>query len=144
MKKTKFSSLVKIKKNKLEEIERQILDVQHRKQKVEKEITAVHQKIEDFHLPQEGAFSTFQLSKENLSILLIELDSLKQRLEVRIEQIKGLQELYKEADIELEKFMTLHSQVLEIQKLELEKLESKEMDEIANILNLSKKSKEKV
>jgi len=144
MKKTKFSSLVKIKKNKLEEIERQILDVQHRKQKVEKEITTVHQKIEDFHLPQEGAFSTFQLSKENLSILLIELDSLKQRLQVRIEQIKGLQELYKEADIELEKFMILHSQELEIQKLELEKLESKEMDEIANILNLSKKSKEKV
>jgi len=142
MKKSKFSSLVKIKRSKLQEIERELIDVQNRKKKVESQIDVARDKIKSFNTPKDGKIASFQLSKENFSLMIEELEELKQRLEIRKKQIRALKQLYKEADMELEKFLALEDE--EVQKmLDLAKrLESKEMDEIANILNLRNRLKE--
>jgi flagellar biosynthesis chaperone FliJ len=144
MKKSKFSSLVKIKRSKLQEIERELIDVQNRKKKVESQIALTREKIKSFNTPKDGKIASFQLSKENFSLMIEELEELKQRLEIRKKQISSLRQLYKEADMELEKFLALEDE--EVQKmLDLAKrLESKEMDEIANILNLRNRLKEEV
>jgi len=141
MKKSKFSSLVKIKRGKLQEIERELIDVQNRKKKIESQIDMIQDKIKSFNTPNSGQIAAFQLSKENFSLMIEELEELKQRLEIRKKQISSLKHLYKEADMELEKFLALEDE--EVQKMLniAKRLESKEMDEIANILNLRNRLK---
>ncbi|RUM67961.1 MAG: hypothetical protein DSZ06_00150 [Sulfurospirillum sp.] len=139
MKTTKFSSLVLIKKEKLDEIERQIIDVQSRKRGLEKKIEKKKEEIRKFEFPDKGSMSQYQLSKEQFSLQMKTLEDLKASYDLRLKQLDGLKELYKEANIEHEKFLALEEEeIKKANKLKIY-LESKEMDEVANILTQMKK-----
>jgi chromosome segregation ATPase len=133
--KTKYTQIVKLKKRALDEIERELIDVRGRKREIERKIEDIDKKISNLEIPKSGKFAQVKLKNELFQNLMREKEALKEKLEIRLKQIEGLKELYKEANVEYEKI--LHLDKTEVEK-ELKKLrynERKELDEIANILH---------
>jgi len=142
--KTRFSDILKIKKQKLDEIERQLQDVQHRKKILKEQILGVDAEIVALKIPQEGNFAKMQLSREAFDRLRQDKEELLERLTLRENQLVGLKELYQEAMIEYEKMVYLNNEeIKKVLKLRAQE-ESKALDEIANILFVNKKEKEEV
>ncbi len=139
--KTRFSDILKIRKEKLSEIERELLDVRNRKRKIEEEITKVDAKIKVFKQPQIGDFSLMQVARDALTMLRQQKEDLVQKHLLRERQIEGLKGLYQEANIEYEKIAYLNEEAIKkvLKQRQLE--ESKALDEIANILFVNKKEK---
>jgi flagellar biosynthesis chaperone FliJ len=141
---SKYKEIVKVKKQKVREIENQLLDVRSRKITIEKKIKENDLLIVEFKQPSKGDFSQLQYSHHSFSMILLKKEELREKLELRIKQIEGLELLYKEANIEYEKMLHLHEEELD-KMLQLQKMqESKDMDEIANILFVNKRKKEQM
>ena len=139
--KTRFADLLKVKKQKLDEVERQLLDVQNRKKRLTYEIVQVDHDIAILELPKSGDFGLMQASREGFLALVFEKELLVEKLALREQQIVGLKSLYKEVSIEYEKIAYLDNEEIqkEIKRLKIE--EAKDLDEIANILFVNKKEK---
>ncbi|MCH9812504.1 MAG: flagellar export protein FliJ [Epsilonproteobacteria bacterium] len=131
---TKFSQLLKVKQQKVDEIEVEMLDIQNQKKSLLLKIEHLDKDISEISKPVSGHFSQLNLSYTVLSNLSEQKERYNEEVTHIDKQIMGLQELYKEANIEFEKVKYLDDQ--EIQKiLHLMKVEEKkEMDEIANLL----------
>ncbi len=132
--KTRFTQLLKVKKQKLQEVENQLLDVREKKSRIKREIAKLDQQIKDLEIPKGGDFSLLQLQRNSFEMLLQKEQELKERLEVRKRQIIELKKLYKESNIEYEKVLYLHEDEIKRELEEIKVKESKQMDEIANIL----------
>ncbi len=132
--KTKYSDITKIKKQKLREVELELIDIQNRKRKLELQIDEVDKKIKEIKVPESGTMADLKYSHQELELMMREKERLQERLMVRIRQIEGLEVLYKESNIDYEKILYLHKEEIKKEQQKLEKLESKELDEIANIL----------
>ncbi len=141
---TRYSDILKIKKQKLSEIERELLDVQNRKNALEAKITAVDEEISDLKQPQSGDFTAMQVSRETFLHLMKQKEDLQQKLALRLRQIAGLKELYQEANIDYEKIAYLHNESIKEALLRIKKEENKALDEIANILFVNQQEKEEV
>ena len=133
--KTKYSQIVKIKKNEVEKIERNIQKINASIEELNQKIASLKENLSSFSLPQSGNFSIFQ----ELATLKKALNDEIQRFENQLLVLKGrkqeLLEELKKANIEYEKMNYLHTQ--EIKKMLKEKhiKESQLMDEIAIMLN---------
>ncbi len=132
--KTKFSKLVKVKKQKINEIESELLDVTNQKQKMYIHIQETRKEIAEFKKPSSGNFSELNLSYSNLANLSNQKKSYEDKILMFEKQLDGLKELYKEANIEYEKIKHLEDLEIKKQLFELKRKESKDMDEIANLL----------
>ncbi len=132
--KTTFSNPLKIKKEIVKEIERELINKRQSRENLLKEIETIDNKISNFKFPTEGSISLLQLSKESFALFNEQKDKLKYNL-VKIEQnINTLNIQYKEANIEYEKILYLHKEEIRRFKKELKLKEDKMMDEVANIL----------
>ena len=139
--KTKFDSIVKIKKNEVEKIERNI-------QKINSSIAMLNHKIEElknrlssFSYPHSGNFSQFNQYKIMQNTLIEEIVGFENQVKILEGRKKDLLEEYKKANIEYEKMKYLQTE--EIKKI-LKKLKQKEqieMDEIAILLRHKNESK---
>ena len=142
--KTRFTDILKVKKQKLFEVERELLDVRNRKKRLELKIEQLDTEVASFKSPESGDFGTLQMSRHSFLYLIQQKEVLIEKLNIRIKQIVGLEELYKEANIDYEKIAYLD----EIEhKKEMKRIadeESKELDEIANILFVNKREKVEV
>jgi len=141
MKSTRFSDILKVKKQKLSEVERELLDVRNRKKRVELKIAQVDDEIADLKSPQSGDFSAIEQYRESFLYLVKEKEDLTEKLAIRIKQLEGLQRLYEEANIDYEKIAYMDTQELKKEKKRVADEESKELDEIANILFVNKQKK---
>ncbi len=144
MKQTRFTDILKVKKQKLSEVERELQDVRNRKKRLELKIKQVDSEVKALKSPQNGDFGTLQMARQAFLAMIGEKELLTQKLETRIKQIEGLEMLYKEVNIDYEKIAYLDK--LEIKK-EMKRIadeESKELDEIANILFVNKREKVEV
>ena len=132
--KTKFSELVKLKKQKVSEIERSLADQRFEKQKLVSQIAEILTQIQNFTLPKSGDISTFQMATLQKNYLFKEKEHKENMIKYFDQEIERLNILYKEANIEYEKIKHLHQ--LEEQKMIDARLreEAKEMDEIAGQL----------
>ena len=139
--KTRFADLLKVKKQKMTEVERQLLDVQNRKKRLEYEIQTVNQNIAILKLPQSGDFGLMQMSREGFLSLVHQKEQLDEKLSVREKQLVGLKVLYQEVTIEYEKIAYLDDIEIQNEIKRLHKEESKALDEIANILFVNKQEK---
>ena len=138
---TKFSQLLKVKMRRVDEIEGEILDAQNKKRKAELKIIEIEDEIQELKVPKSGEFSQISISSFFLTNLSNQKSFFKQELSSTQMQIEGLNELYKEANIEYEKVKYLDD--LEKQKYikELKIKESKDMDEVGNLLFAKKNLK---
>ena len=141
MKARRFKDLLKVKKQALLDVERQIEDVRVRILRLRKESLDIDSKISSLQKPQEGDFGAFQLAQRGLLLLIGEKDTIHEQVIFREEQLEGLNRLYQEVNIEHEKILHLDKQEQEEIALEMAKEESKEMDEIANILFANRQKK---
>ena len=132
--KTKFDSIVKIKKNEIEKIERNIQKINSSINMLKEKIEDLNKKLSSFSFPKHGSFSEFNQYKMLENALIEEINNLKNQITILENRKKEILEEYKKAHIEYEKMKYLQSE--EIKKI-LKKQKQKEqidMDEIAILL----------
>ncbi len=137
--KTKFSEILKVKKQRVSEIEQQLAAKRAQKEMLLAQVAEVLSKIKDFSFPKEGDFRSFRSAQYGLEYLSKEKEQKENMIKYFDQEIENLNILYKEANIEYEKIKHLHE--LE-EKMILQKLlkeENKQMDEIANQLFLRRR-----
>ncbi len=134
--KTKFSEILKVKKQKVSELEQQLAAKRAQKELLLVQLAEVLSKIEDFSFPKEGDFSGFKSAQYGLEYLSKEKEHKENMIKYFDQELENLNILYKEANIEYEKIKHLHELEEKMILQELLKKESKEMDEIANQLFL--------
>ncbi|WP_024787475.1 MULTISPECIES: flagellar FliJ family protein [unclassified Lebetimonas] len=139
--KTKFSSVVKIKKQVVQKLEKDV-------QKINFSITKLNKKIENLQnilfsltLPENGNFSLFSQIKSQQHLLRGEMEKLKNQIIVLENRKNELMNELKKANIEYEKMKYLENEEIKkiLKKAKLK--EAKEMDEIAILLRKKNESK---
>ncbi len=140
--KTKFSEILKLKKEKISEVERSILEERNKKFVLLEKNKNLELEILKIDQPLEGTFSQIQLSKFHATTFRRAINQNIHAITFIDKKIIDLNQLYKDRKIDFEKINYLHNEEIIKYKKAVALQESKDLDEIANILFL-KKSKEK-
>ena len=139
--KTKFSQILKVKQRRVDEIENELMDVRFQKRKTLTKIEEIVKEIAGLKTPQSGSFAEINISHTYLKSLSNQKKSKEEEIIQLDQQIEGIKELYKEANIEFEKVKYLEDLEIEKKLQEIKVQEAKDMDEIANLLHAQKKNK---
>ncbi len=134
MKKTQFTDILKIKKNKIKEIEQKIQKVRFGIAKNKERIQEIEEDILNIEYPISGYFSVLQQYNLAMNNMKSDIYNLENQIEQANNIIAQLQEELKLANLEFEKFKFLNDEVLEKEAKRLKKLEENRLDEIATIL----------
>jgi flagellar biosynthesis chaperone FliJ len=129
--KTQYTSLVKLKKDRLDMMEKAVQSCHHTIFQIQQKIKTATEELRAMALPQKGDFSLYRQIQLLKQRVLDEISFNKHNLAAAENAlIKAMQQL-KTANIEYEKFMYLET--TEIEKiLKAEKIkDAKELDEIA-------------
>jgi len=132
--KTKFSDILKIKKQTVEKIERNIQKINASIQMLQNKINSLNNDLSSFSFPHDGDFRQFQQVKLMQENLINEIKNFENQIKILENRKNELMEELKKANIEYEKIKYLHE--LEIQKIlkKRKQKENQEMDEIAILL----------
>ena len=134
MKKTQFTDILKIKKNKIKEIEQKIQKVRFGIAKNKERIQEIEEDILNIEYPISGYFSVLQQYNLAMNNMKSDIYNLENQIEQANNIIAQLQEELKLANLEFEKFKFLNDEVLEKEAKRLKKLEENRLDEVATIL----------
>ena len=134
MKKTQFTDILKIKKNKIKEIEQKIQKVRFGIAKNQERIKEIEEDILNIEYPISGYFSVLQQYNLAMNNMKSDIYNLENQIEQANNIIAQLQEELKLANLEFEKFKFLNDEVLEKEAKRLKKLEENRLDEVATIL----------
>lgn len=131
---TKFSQILKVKKQIVDECERELLDIRNVKKNKLLQVQDLKIQIKNTQKPKNGSFLQLNMVYLNLRILSNQKKEFENDIISLDNQIEGLKELYKVANIEFEKIKYLDIQeikrIIKLQDMQ----EKKDMDEISNIL----------
>ncbi len=136
--KSKFSEILKIKKEKISEVERSILEEQNKKSSLIQKNRDLKAEISNIDQPLSGNFSQIQLVKFHVTNFRSAIEHNIAKINLIEEKIVSLNKLYRERKIDFEKINYLHKEELAKHAKDLAIRESKDLDEIANILFLKK------
>ncbi len=139
--KTKFDTIVKVKKQKLDEVNRKIGKLDAQIYQIELMIDEIQKNIDNFRHPNKGEFAIFRQFRDLVEKYFRELSFNKEKLKALKNQKKIVIEELKEANMELEKMKFLQGEEIKKQILRLKKIENKQMDEIASMLFANKGDK---
>lgn len=129
--KTKFTTVVKLRQNKLDEIELALNKARAYEITLKSQLERTRMLLASKPFPKSGDFASLQIALSSQALLTKQIDELKQKITQIAKQILNLQNAHKTAYIELEKVKYLeNSQIKEILK-ERAKIASKNLDEIA-------------
>lgn len=129
--KTKFTPVVKLRQNKLDEIELALNKARAYESTLKSQLECTRMLLASKPFPKSGDFASLQIALSSQALLTKQIDELKQKIAQIAKQILNLQNAHKTAYIELEKVKYLeNSQIKEILK-ERAKIASKNLDEIA-------------
>lgn len=129
--KTKFTPVVKLRQNKLDEIELALNKARAYESTLKSQLERTRMLLASKPFPKSGDFASLQIALSSQALLTKQIDELKQKITQIAKQILNLQNAHKTAYIELEKVKYLeNSQIKEILK-ERAKIASKILDEIA-------------
>ena len=137
--KSKFSKIAKIRKQKREVIERELLRSQNKEKMLSHKIASLYEEIISIKMPQNGAVSLLSLVGEQKKILNRDKKQYEQELQLATVATQKLQVEYQKAHIEYEKIKYLEEQELQamIDKMKLQ--EQLYLDEISTMLFANKK-----
>ncbi len=135
--KTKFDDLVKLRKNEIEKIERNIRKINSSIKMLKEKEASLKKELLSFSLPKSGTFSEINQLKQMQYLLQNEIENINSQIDVLNSRKKELLEELKKANIEYEKMKYLQNKEIKkkIRKLQLK--EAREMDEIAILLRNS-------
>ena len=129
--KTKFTPVVKLRQNKLDEIELALNKARAYEITLKSQLERTRMLLASKPFPKSGDFASLQIALSSQALLTKQIDELKQKITQIAKQILNLQNAHKTAYIELEKVKYLeNSQIKEILN-ERAKIASKNLDEIA-------------
>ncbi len=132
---TQFTQLIKIEKNKLQNIEKEIERERAKIANYQKEIEKIEEDILNIDYPTHGTFSMlqqFNIAMHNMKNEIHKREGLIDASNRRIEQLRNDMVLVQR---EIEKFQYLENEILKKRAEEEKRREAKEMDEIAVLLH---------
>jgi len=139
--KTKFDSVVKLKKQNVDKIQNDI-------QKINKAILELSEKTEELRssllrltIPKSGLFSKITQINTQKSFIRNEIKNLQNQIQILASRKKELFNELKSAKIEYEKMKYLQGEEIKKKLKELKLKESREMDEIAILLRNQNESR---
>jgi len=132
--KTKFDSLVKLKKLKVDEKEREITKINNQIAKAYEELKKIQEEINNFEYPKEGNFSLITQFKLMQNALFNQLKEKQNQINFLENQKNILTQQLKELNLEYEKMKYLQGEEIKKYLQKLKQKEAKELDEIALML----------
>ena len=136
---SKFSPIVKIKEQKLKDVESSLAKARSEVNKAKQELELIIDQIKDLKVPQKGSISLLQLSHESLQSLQEQKRQKELFLSLCKQRVQEVLVEYKEANIEYEKMTHLHDVEIAKKLKHIKLLEQKELDEMSVVLyNLKK------
>lgn len=136
--KTKFDSIVKIKKNELKKIEKDLIKVNNAIKLISNKIRELQIKFNAFSIPDKGSFKEIYQIKSMQSAIRDEIENYKSQLNMLNERKDLLSAKYKDANIDYEKMKYLQTEEIKKQLKKQKQKENIQMDEIAIMLNKKK------
>jgi flagellar export protein FliJ len=132
--KTKYDSIVKIKKESVSKIERDIQKINNAILKIAEKIEDLKESLFKFSFPSSGTFSKIQQAKIAQNALKEEIKTYENQLSMLQSRKKDLLEELKKANIEYEKMKYLQGEEIKKRIKEMRLKEARDMDEIALLL----------
>jgi flagellar export protein FliJ len=139
--KTKFDSVVKIKKQQVDKIQNDI-------NKINKSIIDLANKQEELKtslllltIPKSGTFNKIYQIRESQNVIKSEIESLENQINILQNRKNELLEELKKANIEYEKMKYLQNEEIKKKIKEIRLKENRDMDEIAILLKGRNESK---
>jgi len=132
--KSQFSKIAKIRKQKRDAIERELMKSQNKERMLNHKITTLYEEIAAVQMPKEGMVSVLLMVGEQKSILNREKKQCEQELFVVQRTTKKLQGEYQKAHVEYEKIKYLEEQELQAIMDKIKREEQLYLDEISTML----------
>lgn len=129
--KSKFTPLVKLKKDKLKECEQDFLQANKNKNSAKKSLDQAYIDLENISSPHDGNIANFLQSRTLLSAQRDTINHNKEWLSFAIKQVNEAQDTLKKSSLEYEKFKYLETSQIQQMIKELKIKESKALDEVA-------------
>ena len=137
--KSKFSKIAKIRKQKRETIERELLRSQNKEKMLSHKIASLYEEIISIKMPQNGAVSLLSLVGEQKKILNRDKKHYEHELQLAMVATQKLQVDYQKAHIEYENIKYLEEQELQAFINKMKQQEQLYLDEISTMLFANKK-----
>ena len=128
--KSKFSSVVRVKKQMMDKIEVRLVAARLNVRRLEASLKAV---LDEFDLPKSGNANDLKGDLELLKIMRDELASYKEQLELAKKEVAHFEHQYKNANLEYEKMKYLEKEDFKREIKRIERAESLALDEFAII-----------
>ena len=132
--KTKFDSLVKLKKLKVDEKERELTKLNNQISVAYEELQNIKKEIENFEYPKEGNFALITQYKMIQNAFFNQLKEKEEFINFLKMEKENLQLQLKELNLEYEKMKYLQGEEIKKYVKKLKEKEAKDMDEIALML----------
>ena len=132
--KSQFSKIAKIRKQKRDAIERELMKSQNKERLLTHKIASLYDDIAAVQMPKEGLVTLLLMVNEQKSILNREKKRCEQELFVVQRNTKKLQGEYQKAHVEYEKIKYLEEQELQAMMDKLKREEQLYLDEISTML----------
>jgi len=132
--KSQFSKIAKIRKQKRDTIERELMKSQNKERLFTHKIASLYNDIAAIQIPKEGAISLLRMIGEQKMVLNREKKYCEQELLAAKQHSKQLHIAYKKAHIEYEKFKYLEEQELQVMMEKIKKQEQLYLDEVSTLL----------
>ena len=132
--KSQFSKIAKIRKQKRDAIERELMKSQNKERLLTHKIASLYDDIAAVQMPKEGLVTLLLMVNEQKNILNREKKRYEQELFVVERNTKRLQGEYQKAHVEYEKIKYLEEQELQAMMDKLKREEQLYLDEISTML----------
>jgi len=132
--KSQFSKIAKIRKQKRDAIERELMKSQNKERLLTHKIASLYDDIAAVQIPKEGLVTVLLMVNEQKSILNREKKRCEQELFVVQRNTKKLQLDYQKAHVEYEKIKYLEEQELQAIMDKIKREEQLYLDEISTML----------
>lgn len=129
--KTQYTALVKIKKERLDMMERSVQSCHQTISQIEQKIEASYHELRSMEIPQGGDFSLFRQMQLLKHRIQDEIQFNKYNLQTAENALKKAMQQLKTANIEHEKFKYLETNEIEKVLKEQKRKEAKALDEVA-------------
>lgn len=132
--KTKFSSIVALRKRDMQECERSIMQNENKIASKKMQLSELEDELHHLCMPQNGTFYAFRAYEDGKRMLLFRIDEAKRELDALFANKNLLQTQYQKCHIEYEKVSFLDKKAQETLLKKLKLAEKKEIDDIAIML----------
>jgi flagellar export protein FliJ len=132
--KTKFDSLVQLKKLDVDKLQREMTKQNGKITKANQELNELQEELNKIEYPKSGNFAMITQIKMMQNTLLNQINSKKEEIEFLQNQKNSIKLQLKEAETEYEKMKYLQGEEIKKEIARLKKEEDKNMDEIALML----------